>query len=151
MDSRVSAVMTPARTISELYCVAKSPEAICVLSPHSDMKINTNPDKKEFSKWSLLSCFACFSASMSAPKAMKTIADAVFSHVIGMMFVMYVPSIMAVPSTVRKASRTPRSRCRCFLVFEDRSRIDSWVLSPSSANPTATSGISMSGIMFRLL
>ena len=65
----------------------------------------------------------------------------------GMMFITYEPIRTAVPSTIRNASITPSSRWRCFWVFDDNSSIDSWVLSPSSARPTAMSGIIMSVII----
>jgi len=151
MDSRVSAVMTPVRTRIELYWVAKSPEVICVLSPHSDMKIRVKPERNEFLVWSLLSVFVSFVLSVSSPKVMKMMPEAIFSRVTGMMFVIHDPIRTATPSTIRKASIAPSSRWMCFLVFEDRSRMDSCVLSPSSARAVEASGISMSGIIFRLL
>ena len=151
MDSSVSAVMTPVKTIRELYCVANSPEAICVLSPHSDMKMRMNPDRNEFLKCSLPSFVASFCLSMSMPKVMKMVPDAVFSQLIGTMFIIHEPSMMAVPSTIRKASITPSNRCRCFLVLEDKSSMDNCVLSPNSARLMATRGISRSVIMVRLL
>jgi len=151
MDSSVSAVMTPVRTIKELYWVANSPEAICVLSPHSDMKMSMNPERNEFLNCSLLWFVASFCLSMSRPKMVKMVPDATLSHVIGTMFMIHEPSSMAAPSAMRKASMIPSSRWRCFLVFEDKSMMDSCVLSPSSARLIATSGISRSAIMFRLL
>ena len=68
----------------------------------------------------------------------------------GMMLVIHVPSSMAVPSTIKKASVTPSRSWRCFWVFDDNSSMDSWVLSPSSARVMATRGMSMSVIIVLL-
>jgi len=44
IDNKVNAVITPIKTITPLYLLASNPEAICVLSPHSDKKIRVNPE-----------------------------------------------------------------------------------------------------------
>jgi hypothetical protein len=40
------AIITAMKTICGSYSAAKSAEAICVLSPHSDKKITENPERK---------------------------------------------------------------------------------------------------------
>ena len=46
MDRTKSAIMAPMKTNIGLYSVAKSAEAIWVLSPHSERNIIENPDTK---------------------------------------------------------------------------------------------------------
>lgn len=45
METKVSAISVPESTIIGSYFVPNSPDAICVLSPHSANKIRTNPER----------------------------------------------------------------------------------------------------------
>lgn len=70
--------------------------------------------------------------------------DVIFTICIGIALAIHEPAIIAMPSTIKKASITPIRRYTCFFVFDDNKRIDNCVLSPSSAIATVTNGISMS-------
>ena len=44
IDTKARAIMVPQSTITASYFVPNSPDAICVLSPHSANKIRANPE-----------------------------------------------------------------------------------------------------------
>jgi hypothetical protein len=57
------------------------------------------------------------------------------------------PKAIARPSTIRNARKTPRKIFPYFFVLEERSRIETWVLSPNSAKAIAIKGMMISSKM----
>ncbi len=87
IDKITSAEITPKKTINELYFVANNPEAICVLSPISDIKTIPNPDRNGFFK-SYLASFSLLLIRVIIPKMIKTNPEIIFIYVIEIIFLM---------------------------------------------------------------
>ena len=147
MTDRIkSAIMTPMKTILGLYSVAKRAEAIWVLSPHSERKIIENPEIKALFAERLLSVTSSSLSpfNINMPNSINTNPLASFTRCTGMTSVTQEPTRIANPSASKKASITPRRSRKYSRVREESRRIDSWVLSPISARPTASNGIMIS-------
>ncbi len=146
-ESRHNASIVPRSTNAALYCVAKSAAATCVLSPHSVRKIIRNADRKMFLSYFFSSFSSFLFRSIYTPKMMKTIPDSGFKIVISTTVVIRFPSTIAIPSTMRNAKKTPKKMYAYCFVLDESNRIETCVLSPSSAIAIARKGMTRSSKM----
>jgi len=77
---------------------------------------------------------------------MKIMPDTTLRYSNGIRVVIQDPAAIASPSTIKNESITPINIWTCLLDLEERTRIESCVLSPISAIAIVSNGIIMSSI-----
>jgi hypothetical protein len=107
IDTKVSDANVPIRTIIVLYSDANNAAAICVLSPHSVIKIRVKPERNALLKCRLSSNFPLLPFHIRMPKIMNTIPENILKKDIGIIYVIKDPARIAAPSTIIKARTIP--------------------------------------------